>query len=110
MYQEGPCKNKRPRESESKISPSRGRLFFAERQGFEPWDPQKRSTVFETAPIDHSGTSPLKTSFLQRKNALCCCGFRFAKVQRIFELARFFFDFGISWCSNEKIKQYATDN
>ena len=32
----------------------------AERQGFEPWDPQRRSTVFETAPIDHSGTSPFR--------------------------------------------------
>ena len=29
----------------------------AERQGFEPWV-RKRTTVFETAPFDHSGTSP----------------------------------------------------
>ena len=29
----------------------------AERQGFEPWVP-KGTTVFETAPIDHSGISP----------------------------------------------------
>ncbi len=29
----------------------------AERQGFEPWEPEG-STVFETAPFDHSGTSP----------------------------------------------------
>ena len=30
----------------------------AERQGFEPWV-RKRTTVFETAPFDHSGISPL---------------------------------------------------
>ena len=30
---------------------------FAERQGFEPWVP-KGTTVFETAPIDHSGIFP----------------------------------------------------
>jgi hypothetical protein len=28
-----------------------------ERQGFEPWDPEG-STVFETVPFGHSGTSP----------------------------------------------------
>ncbi len=33
----------------------------AERGGFEPPDPEKRSTVFETAPIDRSGTSPART-------------------------------------------------
>gem|GEM_PF-2688416 len=33
---------------------------MAERQGFEPWEPHKGSTVFETAPFDHSGTSPLE--------------------------------------------------
>ena len=32
--------------------------FFAERQGFEPWVPEKGTTVFETAPIDHSGIFP----------------------------------------------------
>ena len=31
--------------------------YLAERQGFEPWEPEG-STVFETAPFDHSGTSP----------------------------------------------------
>ena len=36
------------------------RLFLsAERQGFEPWDQASWSTVFETAPIDHSGIFPL---------------------------------------------------
>lgn len=30
---------------------------MAERQGFEPWVPYG-TTVFETAPFDHSGTSP----------------------------------------------------
>ena len=29
----------------------------AERQGFEPWEPEG-STVFETAPFNRSGTSP----------------------------------------------------
>ena len=31
----------------------------AESEGFEPSDPQCRSTVFETAPFDRSGNSPL---------------------------------------------------
>ena len=30
----------------------------AEKEGFEPSDRVKRSTVFETAPFDHSGISP----------------------------------------------------
>jgi hypothetical protein len=30
----------------------------AERVGFEPTVPARGTTVFETAPIDHSGTSP----------------------------------------------------
>ena len=34
---------------------------MAERQGFEPWV-RKRTTVFETAPFDHSGTSPQEIS------------------------------------------------
>ena len=33
------------------------KIFVAERQGFEPWIPEG-ITVFETAPIDHSGISP----------------------------------------------------
>jgi hypothetical protein len=39
---------------------------MAERQGFEPWV-RKRTTVFETAPFDHSGTSPqvLNNGFVQ---------------------------------------------
>ena len=32
--------------------------FMAERVGFEPTVPAKGTTVFETAPFDHSGTSP----------------------------------------------------
>jgi hypothetical protein len=32
--------------------------FLAEREGFEPSVPHKGTTVFETAPIDRSGTSP----------------------------------------------------
>ena len=31
---------------------------LAERQGFEPWDQASWLTVFETAPIDHSGIFP----------------------------------------------------
>ena len=36
-------------------------MFIAERQGFEPRVPRS-TTVFKTAAIDHSATSP-KTSF-----------------------------------------------
>ncbi len=32
---------------------------MAERQGFEPWEPFRGSTVFETVPFDHSGIAPL---------------------------------------------------
>ena len=41
-------------------------MVVAERQGFEPWV-RKRTTVFETAPFDHSGTSPqvLNNGFVQ---------------------------------------------
>ena len=35
------------------------RRGLAERQGFEPWEPEG-STVFETAPFNHSGTSPIR--------------------------------------------------
>ena len=31
---------------------------FAEKEGFEPSVPIKSTTVFETAPFDHSGISP----------------------------------------------------
>ena len=34
-------------------------MFIAERGGFEPPEPTRSSTVFETAPFDHSGISPL---------------------------------------------------
>ena len=34
-------------------------LILAERVGFEPTDLRSRSTDFESAPFDHSGTSPL---------------------------------------------------
>ena len=33
-------------------------MFIAERGGFEPPEPTRSSTVFETAPFDHSGISP----------------------------------------------------
>ena len=32
--------------------------FSAEREGFEPPVPARSTTVFETAPFDHSGISP----------------------------------------------------
>ena len=43
-------------------------LRLAERQGFEPWDPQRGSTVFETAPIDHSGISPSPSVLLRKSD------------------------------------------
>jgi hypothetical protein len=36
-----------------------GYLGFAEREGFEPSVPPRSTTVFETAPFDHSGISPV---------------------------------------------------
>jgi hypothetical protein len=36
-------------------------LEVAERVGFEPTVPARGTTAFETAPIDHSGTSPPQT-------------------------------------------------
>ena len=60
----------------------------AERQGFEPWVPQKGTTVFETAPIDHSGIFPW-----------CCarwsCALTGAKLVFIFHLGKFFC---FIWC------------
>ncbi len=45
---------------------------FAESKGFEPLVRATRTTVFETAPFDHSGNSPgaklEKYSFEKRKN------------------------------------------
>jgi hypothetical protein len=35
-----------------------GDYLLAEREGFEPSVPHRGTTVFETAPIDRSGTSP----------------------------------------------------
>ena len=40
---------------------------LAERQGFEPWVPEG-TTVFETAPIGHSGTFPKKHRQRYEKN------------------------------------------
>ena len=39
---------------------ARLRRAKAERQGFEPWIRLRRITVFETAPIGHSGISPIE--------------------------------------------------
>ena len=41
------------------------RECMAERQGFEPWVPFG-TTVFETAPFDHSGTSPFNAISFQQ--------------------------------------------
>ena len=49
----------------SKIEPWHS---LTERQGFEPWVPEG-TTVFETAPIDHSGTSP-EIIFKTSKNSV----------------------------------------
>ena len=35
-----------------------GAMLLAERVGFEPTVTRKATTVFETAPFSHSGTSP----------------------------------------------------
>ena len=40
------------------VSPNERELSPAERVGFEPTVAQRTTTVFETAPINHSGTSP----------------------------------------------------
>ena len=47
---------------------------MAERQGFEPWVRFRRTTVFETAAFDHSATSPVITTPLNR-DRLCTCQF-----------------------------------
>ena len=43
--------------------------LFAEREGFEPPEPFS-STVFKTAVIDHSTTSPVCQSLLDGSNVL----------------------------------------
>jgi hypothetical protein len=41
----------------------------AEREGFEPSVPARGTTVFETAPFDRSGTSPINEfNHLQKTN------------------------------------------
>ena len=45
-------------------------LRQAERQGFEPWVPVKSTTVFETAPIDHSGISPKSAAKIDKKKRM----------------------------------------
>ena len=44
-------------------------MFIAEREGFEPPEPFS-STVFKTAVIDHSTTSPVCQSLLDGSNVL----------------------------------------
>ena len=48
-------------------------MFIAERQGFEPRVP-RGTTVFKTAAIDHSATSPklLSKCFQDRRNRPLC--------------------------------------
>ncbi len=43
-----------------------GRPFLAERVGFEPTVAQRTTTVFETAPFNHSGTSPRGVDIIAR--------------------------------------------
>src|SRR5579872_1743529 len=40
--------------------------LLAEREGFEPSVPTRSTTVFETVPIDRSGTSPSGTRLILR--------------------------------------------
>ena len=44
-----------------------GRPFLAERVGFEPTVAQRTTTVFETAPFNHSGTSPRGVDIIARR-------------------------------------------
>ena len=56
--------------------------FSAEREGFEPPDPL-RSTVFKTAAIDHSATSPSPPRLLwdcKGRNYFCISKFIFKKI------------------------------
>jgi hypothetical protein len=41
---------------------------MAERQGFEPWVTQRATAVFETAPFNHSGTSPCERHNVARQD------------------------------------------
>ena len=59
-------------------------MFIAERQGFEPRVP-RGTTVFKTAAIDHSATSPKLNSF---RSALSLKSD--AKVGIFFESANFY--------------------
>ena len=45
-------------EEAARASSAASSFPFAERGGFEPPEPTRSSTVFETAPFDHSGISP----------------------------------------------------
>ena len=44
-----------------------GRPYLAERVGFEPTVTQRTTTVFETAPFNHSGTSPRGVDIIARR-------------------------------------------
>ena len=46
-----------------------GRPFLAERVGFEPTVAQRTTTVFETAPFNHSGTSPRGVDIIARRSS-----------------------------------------
>ena len=59
-------------------------LFSAEREGFEPPEPRS-STVFKTAAIDHSATSPI----FFKKNSLSVLE-SVAKVKCFFESTNLF--------------------
>ena len=56
-------------------------MFIAERQGFEPRVP-RGTTVFKTAAIDHSATSPklLSECFVFKSDAKVSFFFEYAKL------------------------------
>ena len=58
---DGDCRPNGLRKSDDcagEVSPNGKELSPAERVGFEPTVAQRTTTVFETAPFNHSGTSP----------------------------------------------------
>ena len=64
------------------------RFISAEREGFEPPDPL-RSTVFKTAAIDHSATSPSPPRLLwdcKGRNYFCISKFIFKKIDFFCEI------------------------
>ena len=72
--QREPPRDRKPRETAGfsgglKRHGMSGNGVLAEREGFEPSVPVKGTTVFETAPIDRSGTSPSSQPHIQGQSA-----------------------------------------